>query len=114
MNKLIIKYSDKIITISEKTNQRYLSSNKSCIIENGIITKRYSYNEEIRKNIRKILHIDRDDIVLGHVGRFVPEKNQKFLLKVLVKLLEVNSRYKLLLIGDGDTYKNELIKMIND
>ncbi|MFT4412587.1 glycosyltransferase family 1 protein [Fredinandcohnia humi] len=40
--------------------------------------------------------------VIGHVGRFIDAKNHKFLLEVLKHLISIDSKIKLLLVGDGD------------
>ncbi|WP_273851264.1 glycosyltransferase family 1 protein [Guptibacillus spartinae] len=43
-----------------------------------------------------------NNIVVGHVGRFIEAKNQLFLLKTLNELLIRNNNVRLLLVGDGD------------
>ena len=42
-----------------------------------------------------------DDFLLGHVGRFVPQKNHMFILEILEKLTEKGIKYKMLFLGDG-------------
>lgn len=41
------------------------------------------------------------DILIGHVGYFMPVKNQSFLVDVFAELARNDSRYHLVLIGDG-------------
>lgn len=48
-----------------------------------------------------VLNIPRDSIVLGHVGSFTYQKNHQFLLKIFSKLLELDKKYYLVLLGDG-------------
>ncbi len=43
-----------------------------------------------------------NNIVVGHVGRFIEAKNHLFLLKTLKELLIRNNNVRLLLVGDGD------------
>lgn len=50
---------------------------------------------------RKELGIADDAIIVGHVGRFVPQKNHSFLLKVAKELASLESNIRVLLIGDG-------------
>ena len=41
-------------------------------------------------------------MVIGHVGRFNPPKNHRFLIEIFDKLKQKNTNVKLLLVGDGD------------
>jgi glycosyltransferase involved in cell wall biosynthesis len=54
------------------------------------------------------LGIDKNDFVVGFVGRFVPEKGLLTLLKALVSIKEKS--WKLLLLGRGDL-REELVKI---
>lgn len=85
---------------------RWLFGNKTfekgevTIIHNAIDVEKFKYNEGIRKKIRKELKID-NKLVLGHVGRFVQQKNHDFLIKVFAKVYKENKNTILLLIGEG-------------
>lgn len=72
-------------------------------INNGIDSGLYRYDADVRAEVRKELNIHDDDFVVGHVGRFIPLKNQVFLVEVLSELQRLYPRVKLLLIGDGET-----------
>ena len=73
---------------------------KVTIINNAIDTNKFKYDEEIRNKVRKDLNIE-DRYVLGHVGRFVAQKNHTFLLDVFHELYKENKKIVLLLIGQG-------------
>lgn len=75
------------------------------ILKDGILVEDYLYNVEKRKEIRNRLNIEKDDIVLGNVGRLVEEKNQIFLIKVLEYILKKNNNFKLVIVGDGEERK---------
>lgn len=75
---------------------------KYTVIKNGIFLNKYAFNTTIRKNIREKYKISDDEILLGHVGMFNYQKNQKFLINLLKKM---DSRYKLMLIGTGPDLK---------
>lgn len=47
-----------------------------------------------------------DKIVIGHVGRFDPVKNQSFLLDILSILNKNSDQYALVLVGDGCLLEN--------
>lgn len=77
---------------------------KTIILKNGIDTDKFSYNEKTRTRIRKQLKFDDDCYVIGNVGRFSPEKNQSYLIKIFSKLNEhfPNKKTGLLLVGNGE------------
>lgn len=52
--------------------------------------------------VRRELGIPDDAFVVGHVGRFCPEKNHAFLLQIAHELLSLDPSARLLLIGDGE------------
>lgn len=71
------------------------------IIQNGRDIKVYQFNPEIRSVMRKKLGIDDGTLLVGHVGNFNEQKNQKFLVEIIKKLKSEN--VKLYLMGDGKT-----------
>lgn len=70
------------------------------VIHNAIETNEYKFNEDIREKYREELNLC-NNIVMLHVGRFDIQKNHMFLLETLKKIIEVDIRYKLLLVGTG-------------
>lgn len=88
-------------------------ANEAIIVPNGIDLKRYKYDEDIRKQVRKELNIDENTIVCGHIGRFSKQKNHKFLLQIFKEYQEINKDSKLVLVGDGQL-KAEIEKQVKD
>ncbi|WP_370788688.1 glycosyltransferase family 1 protein [Bacteroides nordii] len=74
---------------------------RSKIINNGIITSDFRYDDEKRKKIREELKLKETDIAICHIGSFIPVKNQSFLIDVFSYLLKKSDKYKLFLVGDG-------------
>ena len=70
------------------------------VIRNGIDVNKFSYDKKLRQSKRNELGIS-DKFVVGHVGRFEPQKNHEFLIKVFSEFLKVNPDTVLLLIGQG-------------
>ncbi|PAV31549.1 capsular biosynthesis protein [Virgibacillus profundi] len=46
-----------------------------------------------------------NNIVIGHVGRFIEAKNHSFLLEIMKSMIKKDASVKLLLVGDGDLRK---------
>lgn len=51
--------------------------------------------------VRAELGIPIDTFVVGHIGRFEPQKNHKFILEILAELVNLEANVCLLLIGNG-------------
>ena len=86
---------------------RYLFGNKTFnrgevkIIHNAIDIDKFKFDEVARKKLRKELGIKDSTIVIGHVGRFVQQKNHTFLVDVFKEYHKKNPDSKLLLVGSG-------------
>ena len=74
---------------------------KVTILPNAIDPERFRFNESARREIRAKYGIAEDDFVVGHVGRFYPQKNHDFLIDVFAELHKQRANSKLLLLGDG-------------
>lgn len=75
---------------------------KDCVVRpNAIDLRSFVFNPEVRAGVRERCGIADDAIVVGHVGRFVPEKNQTFLVDVVSKLRTAGIHADALLLGDG-------------
>ena len=71
------------------------------ILPNAIEPERFKFSEVFRKEIRKRYGINDDDFVIGHVGRFYPQKNHDFLIDIFHEIRKQQPNAKLLLLGDG-------------
>lgn len=94
---------------------KFLFKNKSFItIRNAIDVNRFSFDLNKRIELRKKLNIE-NKFVIGHVGRFCAQKNQKFLLEIFKELLKKNKNVYLILIGNGEDKQKikEYIKNLN-
>jgi glycosyltransferase involved in cell wall biosynthesis len=54
-----------------------------------------------RDTIRSRLGLDDSALVVGHVGRFDPQKNHRFFVEVAAEFLKVSPHAQFLLVGDG-------------
>lgn len=71
------------------------------VIYNAVELDRFSFNARIRAEVRAELGVPRDVLVIGHIGRFVRQKNHMFLLKVFERVLRDGTDAVLVLAGDG-------------
>ncbi len=71
------------------------------LLNNAIDLDKFKYDKNIRKNKLKELGIKRNQIVIGHIGRFVEQKNHAFLIDIFSEINKINKDTVLLLAGQG-------------
>ena len=90
----------------------FMTSGKVIILNNAIDTSKFSYNKEIRQYIREKENVE-GKFVVGHVGRFVNQKNHEFLIDIFYEIYKKDKNTELLLFGDGPLRQNLEIKVKN-
>ena len=83
------------------------------VINNAIDLKKFEFNENTRKALRKELGIKDDTLIIGHVGRFMKQKNHEFLIEVFNEVYKKNQNTLLILIGQGPLLSEIKEKAIN-
>jgi len=85
------------------------------IMINAVEPERFRFSQKIREAERRKYGIRESDVLLGNVGRMVPQKNQEFLLVLLEKLLSNDQKrsYKLMIVGNGPLEK-KLIQSVHE
>lgn len=69
-------------------------------IKNGIETDRFKFDENTRREVREELGVG-NKTVIGHVGRFMQQKNHTFLLDIFNEIHKKNPNTVLALCGEG-------------
>lgn len=97
-----VYFSNQIFSCSKRAVKHLANKNhKVTIIPNAIEAKKYAFDIEKRKKLREEFGFG-TSFVIGHIGRFEKQKNHKFLIDVLVELIEKVPNSLLVLIGDGN------------
>lgn len=81
--------------------KKIINNNQLKIFKNAINCTEFKFNEDKRKWMRKELGLE-NKFVIGHVGRFNPQKNHKFLIEIFNEVYKKNKESVLLLVGHGD------------
>lgn len=113
------KYATDLFACSELAGkwlfgEKRFNSGQVTIIHNAIDINKFFYNINFREDLRMNLGINNDKFVIGHIGRFVTQKNHIFLLKVFAEFQKSHNDVLLLLFGEGpleNELKNETIKL---
>lgn len=92
--------------------KQILNKNKYTLLNNGLDLKTYTYNDLFRCQFREELSI-KNELVVGHVGRFNFQKNHFFLINVFDVFHRKNPNSKLVLIGNGET-KLQVVERVKE
>lgn len=83
------------------------------VINNAIDLKKFEFNEKMREDLRKEFGIKEDTIVIGHIGRFMKQKNHDFLIDIFNELIKKDENLILILIGQGPLL-NDMKQKVRD
>lgn len=109
--KFFCKFSDKVIGVSAGVadylqKELKIKSNKVTQIDNGVVVPK-SLSELEKQNLRNKLDINKNEIIIGSVGRMLSDEHKRFsdLIYVLKNLRERGLNVKLILVGEGPERK---------
>lgn len=97
----ISKYATKLFACGVQAGEWMFCGAPFEVLNNAINASDYSFDSEIRKKMRRSIGIERDELLVGHVGRFMPPKNHEFLIDIFYEIQE-KIPAKLILVGDGE------------
>ncbi len=92
--------------------KKAMDRNEVFIASNGVDIDRFLFNEANRATTRAQLGIKDSDFVIGHIGRFVPQKNHKFIVSISKDIFREIPNAKFLLLGAGPLL-NEIKEEVN-
>ncbi len=105
----LMKCCDKIITVCENQRKHWVKKysfleGKFITIHNGIDTEKFKddVSEDEKRAIRASLKVEDNELLIGMIAGFRPEKGHEYVLRSLKLLLDSGMRVKLILIGDGE------------
>lgn len=80
---------------------RTVDENDFLLVRNAIEVERFVFNAEVRRKMRNRYNLEGKHII-GHVGRFMTQKNHSFLIDVFDELCRQDDKAVLFLAGDGE------------
>lgn len=97
----VAKYADKLFACGDEAGRWMFNTDNFEVLNNAIDTDLYTYNKEKADKVKKEFDIE-NKFVVGHVGRFNPQKNHEFLIDVFNEVQKIKEDSVLMLVGDGD------------
>ena len=95
------RYPTDLAACTEYAGKWLFGSSHFTVFNNAIDLSSFSFNRSIRDEQRAGLGAQDDTLVLGNIGRFIPQKNQLFLLDVFKAVYAQNPDSILVICGDG-------------
>ena len=96
--RMIAGQATQLFACSEEAGRWMFGNADFRVLNNAIDAGKYAFDADIRSTVRHELGLPADALVVGHVGRFDPLKNHRFLVEIFEKMPE---DARLLLVGDG-------------
>lgn len=97
---LIPRFATHLFACGQEAGAWMFNGKDFSILPNAIDSRKYLYSEKVRKEIREEFQLH-GKFVIGHVGRFSPQKNHEFVIKVFNQFQMKRPDSVLLLVGDG-------------
>ena len=105
LKKISIKNATKLMACGDDAGKYMYGTKSFYVLNNAVDLRKFEMSTNTRINERQKLKINDETIVLGHIGRFVEQKNHIFLLNLLKEILKDKKNIKLILVGDGEERK---------
>lgn len=87
-----------------------VADGKCVFLKNGIEVEKYAYNKEKRSEVRSKMGFG-NKLVIGHIGRFMQQKNHSFLIDIFKNVHDKYPKSVLILVSEGrlmDEIKNKV------
>lgn len=94
------QYVNQYFACSEEAGKWMFGDRKFKVLANGIDTEQFSYQPEIRADVRRKYNLG-GKLVVGTVGRLAEQKNPFYILEIFAELKKINPNTSFLHVGDG-------------
>lgn len=98
----IKKNANYLFACGDEAGKWMFNTDNFKVLNNAIDAKDYTFNINIRNDKRKEFGISDDSILVGHVGRFFPQKNHDFLIDIFNQFHKDHPNSYLMLVGEGE------------
>lgn len=106
----ISKYATELMACGDKAGKWMFCGADFQVLNNAIDTDKYVVSFEKREKVRNTLGIKKNELIVGHVGRWNYPKNHLFLLDIFSNIKESVPNAKLLLVGNDKGDYAEKVK----
>lgn len=107
-----VKFAPSDLAAEYTFGKKAIKQQKASILNNGIDLDVFRYYPEEREILRKELKLD-GKFVVGHIGRFMDQKNHSFLLDVFREIKDKEKNAVLLLVGGNGDLESSIREKVN-
>ncbi len=100
LKSIMVKYSDKIVCISNHIYSQINICSKATVIYNGIDTLKFSPDIEVKHDIRELLTLPSGTLLVAQVGQITRWKNHIDFIRCAWIVLNNQSNVHFLIVGD--------------
>lgn len=115
LDKLVMRYFDKIILVAEGLREELrvflIPKRKLIVIHNAIDLQSFNKDKDSQV-LRKEFNLNKEDFVVGFVGRLSKEKNIETSLFAIRKVINSPKNIKFLIVGEGS--QKERLRRISE
>lgn len=97
---IISKYATNLLACSNLAGKWMFQGNDFTVLNNGIDTKKFLFNEDIRYKMRNELNVN-DKKVIGFIGRLQYQKNPLFVIDIFNEIYKKDVNTVLIMVGLG-------------
>ena len=107
-SELIFAKSNKLVKILGRLFN--IQRQKFCVIPLGADPELFKFDAEARKEVRDLLGLHTNDVVVVYSGKITPQKDLDVLIKALAPLIARDPKVKLLIVGGGESSYIEYLR----
>ena len=98
-----VKFAPSVLAAEYTFGKKAYRKGQVELLHNGVDLNVFKFDEEDRKAIREEFNISDEKVLVGHVGRFMTQKNHSFLIEIFSEIKKQNTNAVLMLVGgNGD------------
>lgn len=98
----ISRVSNHYFACGTQAGRFLFKSSNFFVMKNAIPVKKFQYSEEKRIQMRKQMGVGADTFVVGCIGRLSYQKNHKFIIDVMQRVVKKRPNVVLWILGDGE------------
>jgi glycosyltransferase involved in cell wall biosynthesis len=101
-----VKFAPSDLAAKYTFGEKAYESGKVTLLHNAVDLDVFHFDANGGKVVRQELGISEDALLVGHVGRFMTQKNHGFLLEIFCEIAAIKPDARLLLVGKGELEQN--------
>lgn len=97
----IARFATKLMSCGEDAGKWMFCGSPFEILNNAIPAADFTFDSEQKRFVREVWQVPMEELLVGHVGSFIAQKNHLFLLDIFNEI-QKQIPAKLMIVGDGD------------